>query len=203
MVSASLLIHTLLWGITHLVFASLKEFRSLPWTPRGPSNCFWDGVCYIFIPCLHNSLMMSRSTLMAPSEQVRKQEATRWPGLSQACMHIKSLESCPTLCDSMDCMYPTRLLYPWNFPGKNTGAGCLPSPGIFLTQGSNPHLFCLLLWQADSLSLSHLGSQIISRPPFKAKLHLPFSARITGFSVTSFAALILPAHCLEPKAAKL
>ena len=30
--------------------------------------------------------------------------------------------------------------------------------GIFLTQGSNPHLPCLLHWQADSLPLSDLGS---------------------------------------------
>ena len=31
----------------------------------------------------------------------------------------------------------------------------LPSPGIFLTQGSNT---CLLHWQVNSLPLSHLGS---------------------------------------------
>ena len=30
----------------------------------------------------------------------------------------KSLQSCPTLCD------PTRLLRPWDSPGKNTGVGC-------------------------------------------------------------------------------
>ena len=30
---------------------------------------------------------------------------------------------------------------PWNFPGKNTGVGChFQLQGIFLTQGSNPHL---------------------------------------------------------------
>ena len=38
----------------------------------------------------------------------------------------KSLQSCPTLCDPMDCWLwqPTRLLRPWDSPGKNTGAGC-------------------------------------------------------------------------------
>ena len=42
------------------------------------------------------------------------------------------------------------------FPGKNTGVGChFLLQGIFPTQGSNPGL---LLWQADSLLLSHLGS---------------------------------------------
>ena len=33
-----------------------------------------------------------------------------------------------------------------------------PTPGIFLTQGLNPHLLHLLHWQADSLPLCHLGS---------------------------------------------
>ena len=38
-------------------------------------------------------------------------------------------------------LWPTRLLCPWNSPGKNTGVGWhfLPQ-GIFLTQESNPGL---------------------------------------------------------------
>ena len=35
----------------------------------------------------------------------------------------KSLQSCPTLCDSIDSK-PTRLPRPWDSPGKNTGVGC-------------------------------------------------------------------------------
>ena len=36
---------------------------------------------------------------------------------------------------------PTRHLYPWNSPGKNTGVGChFLLQGIFLTQGLNPGL---------------------------------------------------------------
>jgi len=51
---------------------------------------------------------------------------------------------------------PARLLCTWDFPGKNTGAGChILLQGIFLTQGLNPRL---LHWQLDSLPLSHLGS---------------------------------------------
>ena len=39
----------------------------------------------------------------------------------------------------------------------NTGVGChFLFQGIFLTQGSNLCLLCLLHWQADSLSLYHL-----------------------------------------------
>ena len=44
------------------------------------------------------------------------------------------------------------LLCSWDFPGKNTGVGChFLLQGIFLTQGSNPHLLHLLYWQVDSL----------------------------------------------------
>ena len=51
---------------------------------------------------------------------------------------------------------PTRLLCPWDFPGKNTGVGChFLLWRIFLTQGLNP---CLLHKQADSLPRHHLGS---------------------------------------------
>ena len=42
-------------------------------------------------------------------------------------------QSCLTLC------HPTRLLCPWNSPGKNTGvSSCSLHQGIFPTQGLNP-----------------------------------------------------------------
>ena len=45
------------------------------------------------------------------------------------------------------------------FPRQEYWSGLsFPSLRVFLTQGSNPHLLCLLHWQADSLPLSHLGS---------------------------------------------
>ena len=53
-------------------------------------------------------------------------------------------------------LWPTRLLCPWNFPGKKTGVGGhFLLQGSFLTQGWNLHL---LHWQVDSTPLSHLGS---------------------------------------------
>ena len=53
---------------------------------------------------------------------------------------------------------PTSLLYPWNFPGKNPGVGShFLLQGIFLTQGSNPHLLSLLHWQGGSLPLAPPG----------------------------------------------
>ena len=47
---------------------------------------------------------------------------------------------------------PTRLLCPWDSPGKNTGVGCYALlQGISLTQKLNLHLLRFLHWQAGSL----------------------------------------------------
>ena len=54
-------------------------------------------------------------------------------------VHAKSLQSCRTLCNTMDCtIVPARLLCPWDSPGKNTGVGCHAFlQGIFPTQKLN------------------------------------------------------------------
>ena len=55
-------------------------------------------------------------------------------------------------------LYLTRLLCPWDSPGKNTGVGCHFLLWVnFPTQGPKPRL---LNWQVDSLVLNHLGSSI-------------------------------------------
>ena len=49
-------------------------------------------------------------------------------------------------------LWPSRLLCPWDSPGKNNGVGChILLQGIFLNQGSNPCLLHLMLWQVGSL----------------------------------------------------
>ena len=68
-------------------------------------------------------------------------------------MYLKSkvlvTQSCLTLCNPMDPWNSTRLLCPWNPPGKNTGVGCHSVfQGIFPTQGLNldlPHCRQILL----------------------------------------------------------
>ena len=66
----------------------------------------------------------------------------------------KSLQSCLTLCDTTDCK-PTRLLHPWDAPGKNPGVGCYTLlQGIFFTQRLNSRFLRPLHWQAGSLPLS-------------------------------------------------
>ena len=90
---------------------------------------------------------------------------------------MKVTQSCPTLCDPVDCSPPgssvhgilqARILEwvaisfskncitPWNSPGQNTGVGSFSLlQGIFPTQGSNPGLpHCRqIIYQ-----LSHKGS---------------------------------------------
>ena len=52
-------------------------------------------------------------------------------------------------------LQPTRLLCPWDSPGKNTGVGCHAFlQGIFWIQVSNSHF---PHWQAGSLSLAPPG----------------------------------------------
>ena len=76
--------------------------------------------------------------------------------LFQWCTCVCSVtQSCPTLCDPMDCSLASRLLCSWDFPDKNTGMGYNSLLQIFLTQGLHPHLLHLLHWQADSLPLHH------------------------------------------------
>ena len=55
------------------------------------------------------------------------------------------LQLCPTLRHHR--LYPSKLLCPWDSPGKNAGVSChLYLQGIFPTHGLNSHLLCLLAW---------------------------------------------------------
>ena len=73
------------------------------------------------------------------------------------CMRAKLLQSRPTLWPYE--LQLTRLLCPWDSPGKNIGVGyCALLWGIFLNQGVNPCRLHLLQWQAGSLPLGHLGN---------------------------------------------
>ena len=56
-------------------------------------------------------------------------------------------------------LQPSRLLCPWDFPGRNTGVGChFLLQGIFPTQGLNP---CLLCCRQICYHLSHQGSPLL------------------------------------------
>ena len=62
-------------------------------------------------------------------------------------MTLDMLQLCPILFDPVD---PARLLCPRDSPGKDTGVGRHALlQEIFLTQGLNLHLLCLLHWQGN------------------------------------------------------
>ena len=69
--------------------------------------------------------------------------------------------SCSVVSDSLQPrgLWPTRLLRPWDFPGKSTGVDCyFLLQGIFPTQESNPGV---LHWRQTLYHLSHQGSLLI------------------------------------------
>ena len=67
-------------------------------------------------------------------------------------VHVKSLQSCPILCDPVDCSLSGSSVQ-GILQGKNTGVGCHTLlQESFPNQGSNPHLLYLLHWQAGSLT---------------------------------------------------
>ena len=69
-------------------------------------------------------------------------------------------QSCPTLCDPVDCSPPGSSVYR-DSPGKNTGIGFHALlQEIFLTQGSNPSLLSLLHCRQILYQLSYQGSPI-------------------------------------------
>ena len=87
------------------------------------------------------------------TEEHRKSDIPRFGTLDSVCtcMPVGVYAHMHTHAQSQ----PARLLHPWNFSGKNTGAR-MP----FCPSGDLSHLdrLCLLHWQADSLPLTCLGS---------------------------------------------
>ena len=71
-------------------------------------------------------------------------------------------QSCPALCDLMDGSPPGSSVHGISQARLLEWVAIFLLWRIFPTQGSNSHFRCLLLWQMDSLPLSHL---LIPVPP--------------------------------------
>ena len=104
--------------------------------------------------------------------------------LKEIVLRAKLLQLCPTLCDPMDCS-PSRLLYPWDSPSKNTGVDChFLLQGIFLTQRLNPRLLHLLQWKVGSLPLVPSGKPKGLGPSLNVAMDgptLPLTSLVTYF----------------------
>ena len=137
----------------HTFYFNIHFHYSLSQDIECRSLCYRVGPCCLFI--LKVSLPLPNPELLAhsfpfplPTTSLISVSVSLF--LLCVCMHTKSLQSCPTLCDPMDCSLPGSSVQ-GDSPGKSTGVGCLAFlKGIFPTQGSNPCLLCLLHWQASS-----------------------------------------------------
>ena len=109
--------------------------------------------------------------------------------LAAAATAAKSLLLCPTLCDPID-RQPTRLLHPWDSPGKNTGVGC-----HFLLQcmkvKSESEVAQLWPTPSDLMDCSLPGSSIrgFSRQEYWSGVPLP-SPNLEARFLNSLASLI-------------
>ena len=93
--------------------------------------------------------------------------------------------SCSVVSDSLQPhgVEPTRLLCPWDSPGKNIGVDYHALlQGIFPTQRWNPCLLHLLHWQADFLPQCHLGSPKAFLSSVKASAFVPSWVEFPGTS---------------------
>jgi len=91
------------------------------------------------------------------------------------CLHA---QSCLTLCNPFN-FSPSGSSVHGILLAKKTGVCChFLLQGIFLTQGSNPRLLCLLHWQVDSLPLASSGKLTTSVLP-----HGPQRLKYLLFSV--------------------
>ena len=76
-------------------------------------------------------------------------------------LHASSVsKSCPPLCDPTDCSLPGSSVHGILQARTLERAAISSSRGFFLTQRSNPRLFCLLHWQVSSLPLAPPGKPI-------------------------------------------
>ena len=160
--------------MSHVVLLLPWECHSLP-----VLTLLWSGHCCWALFYLNTALEWTRKHIAEISSTVREGKHllpnllhilnyTQWifkHNFGQG--HLSSpyviimpscvlVQLCLTLCDS-------REGWKWNFPGKNTWAGChFLLQGIVLTQGLNQHLLCLLHWQADYLHWATCETLILS-----------------------------------------
>ena len=132
-----------------------------PWVLESISRGF-QVTCVITYTCLYllsddPAVLSSTQITLIPLPQ-SQQNLCLWQNAVLATVHGVSKHSCVDIlsrtvtADSLQHhgLQPARLLYPWNFPSKNTGVG-----RHALLQGILP---MSMHWQSYSLPLNHLGS---------------------------------------------
>ena len=73
----------------------------------------------------------------------------------------KSFQSCFTLCDPMDCSLPGSSVHGILQVRTLEWVSIPFPPGVFATQGLNPHVLRLLHWQVGSLPVASPGKPFL------------------------------------------
>ena len=119
---------------------------------------FMWSVWWVFCDCGFHSVCLLMNTdrriLELGKGKIRIVESQSW-GIRQGLEKVLVAQSCPTLCDPMDCSLPGSC--PWNFPGKNTEVGSIP----FLLNLMLLFGFSLLLWWWSIVFLLSLYTVIL------------------------------------------
>ena len=143
--------------------SSVKSIVSLAWTPA-------KTVFVLFFSILFQRTGFSRGNWHNQSELIHIDKITEHIIKINVCYCTSAMERDTTrpymVFQSLCCvqllqphgLQPTRLLCPWDFPGKNIGYGLpFPSPGNLPDPGTEPRSPTL---QADSLPTEISGSSL-------------------------------------------
>jgi len=126
----------------------------IPWRrERLPIPAFWPGEFHrLYSPVQFSRSVVSNSLQPHEEQHARPPCPSPTPRVPFSFCLVTITIMCSVMSDFLE---PTRLLCPWNFPGKNTGVSChVLLQRIFPTQGWNLHLLSLLNWQVSSLPLA-------------------------------------------------
>ena len=127
----------------------------------------WGERCHLSLGHHHPLVSTNEERVEAPCDSNSCWPLEGCPTLHHSLVpHLQSsmtclvTQSCPILCDPVDCGPPGSSVHR-DSPGKHTGLGCHALlQGIFPTQGLNPCLLVLLHWQLGSLPLAPPGSAL-------------------------------------------
>ena len=135
------------WLARNTIQPWVAHWTALTW-PLPPAQATWElqdstyqvrevGPLTIFPTCFQTG---SRSEQKQGQPHIKLTITEMNPRFLICAVLCLVAQSCPTLCDPMDCSPPGSSVH-GDSPGKNTGVGCHALlQGIYPTQGSNPGL---------------------------------------------------------------
>ena len=143
-----------LWFIVHVRCVWMKDPE---WLLDAPINTQWAPGQRTVPSREGGDGMDVRQALSAPAHAVLLPRLCQSNVVWRVCACLLSRFSCVWLLWPHG-LQPTRLLCPWDSPGRKSGVGGYALlQQVFPTQGSNLGLLTLLHWQANSLALAPPG----------------------------------------------